>query len=134
MFELIKQDGYLIFKGGHSIGEYCKAPALATLGIGREELFAMPSCSASVIGLDLTNRRSLRFLSRWRELASDQVAFPGPKWSGVGNWPRAASSDRGSKVTGPINSQRAFSRSGLVWINGAQTACLINISRITEPM
>ena len=107
LFEFIKQDGYLIFKGGHSIGEYCKEPSLATLGIGREESFAMPPCSASVIGLDLTNHRSLRFLSRWRELAGDQVTFPGPKWSGVGNWPRTASSD--PRVKGHRSDQLAAS-------------------------
>ncbi len=61
MFEFIKQDGYLIFEGAHSVGEYCKDSALATLGIDREESFGMPSCSASVIGLDLTNHRSLEF-------------------------------------------------------------------------
>ena len=107
MFEFIEQDGYLIFEGGHTVGEYCKDPALATLGIGREESFAMPSCSASVIGLDLTNHRSLQFLRRWRELASDQVTFPGPKWSGVGNWPRTASAD--PRVKGHRSDQLAAS-------------------------
>ena len=107
MFEFIKQDGYLIFEGAHSVGEYCKDSALATLGIDREELFGMPSCSASVIGLDLTNHRSLEFLRRWRELANDQVTLPGPKWNGVGNWPRTASSD--PRVKGHRSDQLAAS-------------------------
>ena len=107
LFELIKQDGYLIFEGGHSVGEYCKDDALAPLGIGRWELFRMPSCSASVIGLDLTNHRSLDFLSRWRELACDRVTFPGPKWSGVGEWPRTASLD--PRVKGHRSDQLAAS-------------------------
>jgi FtsZ-binding cell division protein ZapB len=107
LFELIKQDGYLIFEGGHSIGEYCKDDALASLGIDRWESFRMPSCSACVIGLDLTNHRSLDFLNRWRELACDRVTFPGPKWSGVGEWPQTASLD--PRVKGHRSDQLAAS-------------------------
>ncbi len=93
LFELIKQHGYLMFANDHSVGEYCKDSALMTLGIRREESFTMPSCSASVIGLDLSNPRTLNFLDLWRNFANDGVTFVGPKWSGIGTWPRTASSD-----------------------------------------
>ena len=91
LFELMKQDGYLIFQEDHSVGQFCKDDALEPLGITREESFSMPSCWASVIGLNLSDQRSIEFLRQWKERASDGITFIGPKWSGVRGWPRTAS-------------------------------------------
>jgi hypothetical protein len=107
LFELIRQEGYLIFRGSHSVGEYCKDEALLPLGIDREGSFTMPSCSASVIGLNLLDQRSLKFLRKWRELACDGITFPGAKWSGVRGWPRTASLDH--RVKGHRYDQSAAS-------------------------
>lgn len=93
LFELMKREGYLMFKEDHSVGEYCKDDALKPLGITREESFELPSCWACVLGLDLSNQRLLEFLKRWTERAADGVTFPGPKWSGVKGWPSTASKD-----------------------------------------
>ena len=93
LFELMKQDGYLIFQEDHSVGEFCKDSALKPLGITREESFNLPSCWSSVIGLNLANQRSMEFLRQWKERACDGITFSGPKWSGVRGWPRTASQD-----------------------------------------
>jgi hypothetical protein len=93
LFALIKQDGYLMFQESHSVGAYCKDEALKLLGITREESFKLPSCWSCVLGLDLSNQRSVEFLRQWKERASDGITFPGPKWSGVKGWPRTASQD-----------------------------------------
>ena len=107
LFELIKRDGYLIFQEYHSVGEYCKDGALEPLGITREESFELPCCWACVLGLDLSNRRSVEFLRQWKEKASDGITFPGPKWSGVNGWPRIASQD--PRVHGHRHDQTAAS-------------------------
>ncbi len=103
----IARDGYLLYENTHSVGEYCKDDALDTLGITREESFAMPSCSACVLGLDLRRPRGAAFLDQWQMYASDGVTFPGPKWSGVRGWPRVASRD--PRVKGHRHDQTAAS-------------------------
>jgi hypothetical protein len=103
----IERTGYILFQENHSVGEYCKDGALATLGIGREESFMIPSCWSCALGLDLRQERSRRFLDQWRRLAVDGVTFPGPKWSGVRGWTRTASSD--PRVSGHRYDQTAAS-------------------------
>jgi hypothetical protein len=107
LFELIEQNGYLIFEEQHSVGEYCKDEALETLEITREESFDLPCCRSGVLGLDLKNKRSAEFLRQWKEKASDGITFPGPKWSGVKGWPRTASQD--PRVYGHRHDQTAAS-------------------------
>jgi len=93
LFELMRDEGFVIFRGNHSVGEYCKDDALKPLGITREESFQLPSCWACVLGLDLSNQRAVEFLRSWKEMAADRVIFSGPKWSGVRGWPMTASKD-----------------------------------------
>jgi len=93
LFELIGQDGYLIFQEDHTVGEYCKDDALIPLGITREDSFSLPCCWSCVLGLDLNNQRSAEFLRQWQERSVDGITFAGPKWSGVLGWPRTASLD-----------------------------------------
>lgn len=107
LFELMKQDGYLIFQEDHSVGKYCSDRALKPLGITREESFNMPSCWSSVVGLNLANQRSMEFLRQWKERAYDGITFPGPKWSGVRGWPPTASQD--PRVNGHRYDQTAAS-------------------------
>lgn len=107
LFRIIEDQGYLIPEGTHSVGEFCKDEALVTLGIGREESFEMPSCWSCVLGLNLEDPRSVRFLERWKELAADGMTFVGPKWSGVNGWPRTASQD--PRVKGHRTDQLAAS-------------------------
>ena len=61
LFGLMRNEGYLIFQENHSVGEYCKDDALNPLGITREKSFELPSCSAGVLGLDLSNRDHSNF-------------------------------------------------------------------------
>jgi len=107
LLECAGRQGYLFFRVFHSVGEYCKDDALEPLGITREESFAMPSCRACVMGLDLTHAVSREFLREWKTRAGDGVTFPGPKWSGVRGWPRTASPD--PRVKGHRHDQTAAS-------------------------
>jgi hypothetical protein len=107
LIDHIRREGYLIFREDHSVGEYCKDEALATLGMTREEGFEMPCCWSCVLGLDLSQPQSQEFLRLWMEKASDGITFSGPKWSGVMGWPRTASAD--SRVKGHRHDQTAAS-------------------------
>lgn len=107
LFAIIERNGYLMFTESHSVGEYCKDEALAGLGITREESFAMPSCWACVVGLNLADARAAEFLRRWQGLAVDGVTFPGAKFSGHKGWPRTASED--PRVKGHRHDQIAAS-------------------------
>ena len=107
LFERIARDGYLFFTESHSVGEYCKDAALQPLGITREESFRLPSCWGCAMGLDVESPCGAEFLRRWMALAGDGVTFPGPKWSGVRGWPRAASLD--ARVKGHRFDQTAAS-------------------------
>jgi len=93
LWKEIEEDGYLFFEEDHSIGEFCRDEALATLRLTREQSFSIPSCWACVIGLDLRQPRVREFVATWKALALDGVTFPGPRWSGIRGWPRTASTD-----------------------------------------
>ena len=107
LFEIIEEDGYLIFQEDHSLGQFCKDDALEPLGITREESFTMPSAWSCVVGLNLADQRSMEFLRQWKEKACDGITFSGPKWSGVRGWPRTASQD--PRVNGHRYDQTAAS-------------------------
>lgn len=107
LFEIIEEDGYLIFEGSHSVGEYCKDEALETLGITREASFEIPACRSCVLGLDLNDPISAEFLRRLKDKAVDGITFPGPKWSGIQGWPRTVSMD--PRVKGHRHDQTAAS-------------------------
>jgi hypothetical protein len=106
-FESIQRRGYLLFSDQHSVGEYCKDAALESLGITREESFAIPSCWAAAVGLDVESPKAVEFLRQWKQRAADGVTFPGPKWSGVKGWPQTASRD--PRVKGHRHDQTAAS-------------------------
>lgn len=133
LFQSIQDVGYLVYPNTHSVGEYCKDEALAPLGITREESFALRSCMATVIGLDLTHPVSRTFLDQWKALAADGVTFPGPKWSGVRGWPRVASQD--PRVKGHRYDQTAasvlFMRLGMTrWSSRRQFYDYFDIDRL----
>ena len=66
----------------------------------------MPSCWASVIGLNLALPAPKQFLADWHQLAREGI-FAGPKWSGVHGFPLTASRD--SRVRGHRHDQTAAS-------------------------
>lgn len=106
IFKFIEQDGYLIFREDHSLGEFCKDEALATLGLERDSSFGMPSCWSCVLGLRNSGASRI-FLEEWLDKAKDGTTFAGPKWSGLLGWPRTASKD--PRVKGHRHDQTAAS-------------------------
>jgi hypothetical protein len=106
LFDVIRDQGYMFVSESHSVGMFCRDEALPALGITREESFRLPSAWGCVIGLNLTDERSLRFLESWKQLAAEGTSFRGPKWSGVRGAPRTASLDprvRGHRSQGAMS-------------------------------
>lgn len=78
LFDQIEREGhYLQDNQGWTTGQWCSDSALQPLKVTREELFQTPHLMASVMGLDLTNKRSMEFLTQWKDLAAEGTAFKG---------------------------------------------------------
>ena len=78
LWERIEREGHLLFRGGWSVGQWCKDEALDPLGMTRDEAMAIPDIHAAVIGLDLWNPDACAWLEEWALLSRDGVTFPGP--------------------------------------------------------
>lgn len=76
-FDLIRENGYMFLPGGWNCGQWCADPALATLGVTREQAFKIPQMVAGCQGLDLNNAKARAYLDRYYELAGDGVTFIG---------------------------------------------------------
>lgn len=115
VFEDTERDGCYLQHGGFTSGQWCSDAALGPLGITREESFEMGHLAACIMGLDLKNETSNKFLDRWLELADDGVTFPGA-WR---NTKGKASSD--PRVLGHRHDQTAASvisiQMGMKWTN-----------------
>jgi len=103
LWQKITDDGYLLFLGGWTAGEWCTDAALEPLGVTREQALTIPAIHAGAIGLDFRNRMAREFLSEWMRLSLDGVTFPGP-WSNKNN---EASAD--PRVLGHRHDQTAAS-------------------------
>jgi hypothetical protein len=78
-FRRISEEGHLLFRNPFRarVGDWSSDDALARMGISRREARSIPEVAGGVLGLDLSNRRSLDFLERWVEEARHGVAFRG---------------------------------------------------------
>ena len=92
VWEQIQRDGYLFFDNvGYSIGDYTSDACLAKFGMTREEAFNSPMLMACIMGFDVTNQQTQKFLDAYIAAASDGVSYPG-SWTNsnaeVSNDPR----------------------------------------------
>lgn len=101
LFNLVKQNGYLVIRNGWTSGQWCADSALEPLGVTREELMSYPHAMACVLGFDLSRPDVLDVFNRWK--MSGPAAFPGP-WNNQNN---AASSH--PEVLGHRHDQTAIS-------------------------
>lgn len=82
LFDMVKQNGYLILLNGWTSGEWCADRALEPLGITRDESFDIPHAMACVLGFDLSRPDILKVFEQWKQSAP--AAFPGP-WNNQNN-------------------------------------------------
>lgn len=78
VFNQIRKDGYLFFDNiGFSIGDYTSDKCLDHFGMSREEAFNSKMIMACVMGFDLNNPETRKFLEAYIAAASDGVSYPG---------------------------------------------------------
>ena len=74
-FEVIKQKGYFVSKN-HLLEPYFMREETANyFGFSFEEACRLFCCHACVIGMDLTNEKTLQLIDAWYESAKDPYAF-----------------------------------------------------------
>lgn len=78
LWEYIKENGhYLQDNAGWNTGQWCTDAALTTLGMTREEAFKTPHLMACIMGFDVSNTRTAKFIEDWVNKSKDGVSFLG---------------------------------------------------------
>lgn len=74
----IKEHGYLFFDNlGYSIGDYTSDACLNVFGMTREEAFNSKMLMACVMGFDLENEQTQKFLNAYIDAALNGVSYHG---------------------------------------------------------
>ncbi len=75
IFKTIQEKGYFVMGNSHMIGQYMNEAAAQAFGIHLQDTYQIPSCSAGLLGVDLTNARARQVIERWYALAHHASAF-----------------------------------------------------------
>lgn len=78
IFKHIEEHGYLLLDNiGFSIGDYTSDACLGKFGMSRDEAFNSKMLMACVMGFDMRNQKSIEFLTKYIDAASDGVSYMG---------------------------------------------------------
>lgn len=75
IFQMIERIGFFIQANDHTIEKYMNEDSAQAFGISMEDTKNIMSCSAAIIGFDLTNRRTCDLLDAWYAAAHHPFAF-----------------------------------------------------------
>lgn len=75
IFDLIAQLGVFIQENDHTIEKFMNEDSARAFGITLADTKDILSCSAAIIGLDLTNPKAVCLLDAWYKAAEDPFAF-----------------------------------------------------------
>jgi len=75
IFEMMSEKGAFVMSNGLMIGPYTNAEALAFFGLNLRSAFQIPSCSAGLFGVDLTNPVGKKIIDWWYRAAWDKDAY-----------------------------------------------------------
>jgi hypothetical protein len=75
IFAMIEEKGYFVMGNTHMIGPYMNPQSAAYFGLTVAQTHKIPSCSAGLFGLDLTQSRSRTLLDLWYRAAFDKDAY-----------------------------------------------------------
>lgn len=75
IFEIISHLGCFIQAGDHSIGPYMNPESAKAFGLTMKETNKILSCSAAIIGIDLTDPKAKLLIDSWYNLAQHPYAF-----------------------------------------------------------
>ena len=59
----------------HMVGPYTNDEAANALGVSLDTAHTIPSCSAGILGIDLTNAKGKEIVDKWYEAAFDSHAY-----------------------------------------------------------
>jgi hypothetical protein len=74
-FSWIQKQGYLAVGNTHNVGPYFNQMAASALGVTLEQSYAIPSTSAGILGIDLSNEQGKKALDLWYKAAKSPHAF-----------------------------------------------------------
>lgn len=76
IFDIISEKGVFVQKNSHLLDPPFMTPELAAdFGLDFEEACQLLSCSAAILGVDLTNERAARLVDTWHAYACHPTAF-----------------------------------------------------------
>ncbi|MBI3237042.1 MAG: hypothetical protein HYZ48_05015, partial [Chlamydiales bacterium] len=75
LFSQIEEKGYFIMGNSHPIGPYMNPQAAVYFGLTLEQTHQIPSCSAGLFGIDLSQKKPSSLLEDWYLAAHDPNAF-----------------------------------------------------------
>jgi hypothetical protein len=84
LFEKIEADGHFLIIGGDRLGNWSSDMALERFGVGRDAAMEMQLIGGTVIGLDVSNPRTLEWFTQWSWHAKNGT-FAGTYYNGSGN-------------------------------------------------
>ena len=80
IFQQIEKEHFFILGNDHMVGpHFMNDESAAYFGLTLEETEEIPSCSASILGVDFTHPRAVELIDRWYEAAKDPYAFFNPR-------------------------------------------------------
>jgi len=79
IFKMIAERKCFIQGNTHTLGPYMNEEAAHAFGLTLEETYAIPSCSAAILGLDLTDSKAASVIDAWYQAAQDPDAFYSPR-------------------------------------------------------
>ncbi len=75
IFAMIEDKGYFVMGNSHMIGPYMNPITAVYFGLTMEQTQQIPSCSAGLFGVDLTQKVGKNLLNDWYHAAHDKDAF-----------------------------------------------------------
>ncbi len=75
IFAMIEEKGYFVMGNSHMIGPYMNPLSAAYFGLTLSQTNQIPSCSAGLFGLDLTQANPRSLLDLWYRAAFDKDAY-----------------------------------------------------------
>jgi glycosyltransferase involved in cell wall biosynthesis len=79
IFQMIEEKGYFVMGNSHQIGPHMTSEAAVYFGLTLDQTHQIPSCSAGLFGLDLTQEKPRELLDLWYRAAFDKDAFFSPR-------------------------------------------------------
>lgn len=79
VFKTIEEQGYLFYRSGHTLAQYCTKEAMEALGEPIENAEHIYSVAAGVFGVNLRHEQGQKLVQKWYEAAQKETPFLSPR-------------------------------------------------------